>query len=106
MRMYRRDCGRRSGWPISAIMMMGSRHGGWGESWRWDSDDGPPRGGRSGRGPRGRMFAGGELRLVLLRLIGGLLRRCIVPLLRLRRLVLVFGCHPTISLFPQMKVSW
>ena len=67
-------CGPRgpgAAWPLAA-MMMGSRRGGpWNWSWSWD-DDGPPApppppGGR--RGPRGRMFAGGELRLVLLKLI-------------------------------------
>jgi hypothetical protein len=39
-------------------------------------------------------------RLILLRLIGSLLRRCAVPLLRLRRLILVLSCHPTSPLFP------
>lgn len=66
------DTGRRgrSGWPMAA-MMFASRRGGWGWSsgpWNWDSDDRGSRGGR--RGPRGRMFAGGELRLLLLKLIG------------------------------------
>ena len=55
-------------------MMMGSR-GPRGGSWDWASGDGEGRErGRSGgggrRGPRGRMFAGGELRLLLLKLIG------------------------------------
>jgi DNA-binding PadR family transcriptional regulator len=62
---------RRSAWPLAAMMMMGARRGGpWSFDWSWD-EDGPPRppppGGR--RGPRGRMFAAGELRLVLLRLV-------------------------------------
>ena len=43
-----------------------------GGAWEWsfgDADRSGPRGG-GGRGPRGRMFAGGELRLLLLKLIG------------------------------------
>jgi hypothetical protein len=45
------------------------------------------------------------LGLILLGLIGGLLRRCAVSLLRvcllrLRHLVLVFGCHRVVSLVP------
>jgi DNA-binding PadR family transcriptional regulator len=65
-------CGPGAAWPFAAAMMMGGRRGGpWNWSWSWD-DDGPPQpppppGSR--RGPRGRMFAGGELRLVLLKLI-------------------------------------
>ena len=73
MRMNRCGPGPGAAWPLAAAMMMGGRRGGpWNWSWSWD-DDGPPSpprppGGR--RGPRGRMFAGGELRLVLLKLIG------------------------------------
>jgi DNA-binding PadR family transcriptional regulator len=67
-------CGPRgSAWPLAAAMMMGGRRGGpWSWNWSSDDDDGPPSPPRppSGRrGPRGRMFAGGELRLVLLKLI-------------------------------------
>jgi DNA-binding PadR family transcriptional regulator len=52
-------------------MGMHRRGGGWGSGWdgRWGGrwgDDGEGRGGRRGRG---RMFAGGELRLLLLKLI-------------------------------------
>ena len=50
-----RDCGPRSGWG-------GGRHGGAG-AWGWEM------GGGRGGGGRGRMFDGGELRLVLLKLI-------------------------------------
>jgi len=69
-------CGPRSAaWPFVAMAMAGRRGGPWSWDWNWDDEDGPPRpprpprppGGR--RGPRGRMFAGGELRLVLLKLI-------------------------------------
>jgi DNA-binding PadR family transcriptional regulator len=72
MRMNRCSPGPRAAWPFVAAMMMNGRRGGpWSWSWSWD-DDGPPApppppGGR--RGPRGRMFASGELRLVLLKLI-------------------------------------
>ena len=72
--MRTHGCGPRgpgAAWPFAAMMMGGRRGGPWNWSWSWD-DDGPPQpppppGGR--RGPRGRMFAGGELRLVLLKLI-------------------------------------
>ena len=64
--------GRGSAWPFVA-MMTGGRgprggwgRGGWGGDWGWDSGGSQ----RGRRGPRGRMFAGGELRLVLLKLIG------------------------------------
>ena len=64
--------GRGSAWPFVAMMMGGKGHGwgaGWGRDRSWDG--GSRHGGRRGsRGPRGRMFAGGELRLVLLKLIG------------------------------------
>ena len=72
MPMHRCGPGQGAAWPFVAAMMMNGRRGGpWNWSWSWD-DDGPPApppppGGR--RGPRGRMFAGGELRLVLLKLI-------------------------------------
>ena len=55
--------------PMGFVFGSGSgrsrgRDRGWGGDWSgWDGD-----GGR--RGPRGRMFAGGELRLLLLKLIG------------------------------------
>lgn len=64
--------GRGSAWPFVA-MMMGSRGRGWGAGWGrdWSWDGSSRHGGRRGpRGQRGRMFAGGELRLVLLKLIG------------------------------------
>jgi DNA-binding PadR family transcriptional regulator len=51
-------------------MMIGRR--GRGGPWEWSFGDGEgrQRGGGGRRGPRGRMFAGGELRLLLLKLIG------------------------------------
>lgn len=63
--------GRGPGWPIMA-MMMGGRGRGRGGAWEWSFGDGDRSGSRGGgrRGPRGRMFAGGELRLLLLKLIG------------------------------------
>ena len=76
MRMHGCNEGRRGrgpGWPMMA-MMMGGRGGGRGRggSWEWSFGDGDRSGPRGGgrRGPRGRMFAGGELRLLLLKLIG------------------------------------
>ena len=73
MRMHGCNDGRRGrgpGWPVMA-MMMGAG-GGRGGSWEWSfgEGEGRPRGGGGRRGPRGRMFAGGELRLLLLKLIG------------------------------------
>ena len=64
--------GRGPGWPMLAMMMGGRGRGGRGGSWEWSFGDGEgrERGGGGRRGPRGRMFAGGELRLVLLKLIG------------------------------------
>lgn len=66
--MHRYGChsARRAAWPMAA-MMMGGRRGGWGRGGPWGWDDGEGRGGR--RGGRGRMFASGELRLLLLKLI-------------------------------------
>lgn len=82
---------RMGGWPMMAMMMAGAatasrrRDGaerGWGRGFGSDFEaafgggDGPRgggrhSGGRQGRsGGRGRMFAGGELRLLLLKLIG------------------------------------
>ncbi|HVR90966.1 MAG TPA: PadR family transcriptional regulator [Novosphingobium sp.] len=58
---------RRGGWPMAAMMMMNGRHGGWSGRWSWDDGE---HSRKHHRGPRGRMFAGGELRLVLLKLIG------------------------------------
>ena len=61
-----RKFGRSNAWPI--IAMMAAQKGGWGSgsfAGGWDEDD---WGGRRGR-RRGRMFAQGELRLVLLALI-------------------------------------
>ena len=75
MRMHGCNEGRRGrgpGWPMMA-MMMGGRGRGRGGAWEWSFGDGDrsgPRGGGGRRGPRGRMFAGGELRLLLLKLIG------------------------------------
>ena len=63
--------GRGPGWPMMA-MMMGAGRGRRGGAWEWSfgDDEGRQRGGNGRRGPRGRMFAGGELRLLLLKLIG------------------------------------
>ena len=77
MRNHGCNDGRGSAWPFVA-MMMGSRGRDWGRGWGagwgrdWSWDGGSRHGGRRGgpRGQRGRMFAGGELRLVLLKLIG------------------------------------
>ena len=56
-----------SPWPFIAMMMgAGGRGRARGRHWSWDGGDRE----RHRRGPRGRMFAGGELRLVLLKLIG------------------------------------
>ena len=71
MRMHGCNDGRRGRGPGPMIaMMMGGRNRG--RSWEWSFGDGSDRerGGSGRRGPRGRMFAGGELRLVLLKLIG------------------------------------
>lgn len=76
MRMHGSNEGRRGrgpGWPMMAMTMGAGRGRGRGGSWEWSFGDGEgrPRSGGSGRrGPRGRMFAGGELRLLLLKLIG------------------------------------
>ena len=76
MRMHGCNEGRRRrgpGWPMMAMMMGGGRGRGRGGSWEWSFGDGDrsgPRGGGGRRGPRGRMFAQGELRLLLLKLIG------------------------------------
>ena len=76
MRMHGCNEGRRGrgpGWPMMAMMMGAGRGRGRGGSWEWsfgDNDRSGPRGGGGRRGPRGRMFAGGELRLLLLKLIG------------------------------------
>ena len=70
-RMHGGDCGPRGfDIPVGLFAMgMGGRHGwgrGWGDGWGGDWGGG----GRHGRrGRRGRVFEGGELRLVLLRLI-------------------------------------
>ena len=74
MRMHGCNDGRRGrgpGWPMMA-MMMGGRGPGRGGAWEWSFGDGDRSGPRGSgrRGPRGRMFAGGELRLLLLKLIG------------------------------------
>jgi len=63
---------RRSGWPMMAMMMAGaaagSRGRGWSRSWEFGGESNGSRGGTrqggGGRG-RGRMFAGGELRLLI-----------------------------------------
>lgn len=70
--MHKHGCGpngrRGSGmWPLQMMMA------GWGRHWAagWDSDDsrrGGPR--RGGPGGRSRVFASGELRLLLLALVG------------------------------------
>ena len=69
-----RGSGHRSAWPMMAMMMAGaaagSRGRGWSRSWEFGGDSERPRGGGRRGGGRGRMFAGGELRLVLLKLIG------------------------------------
>ena len=79
MRMHGCNEGRRgrgSGWPMMAMMMGAGRGRGRGGAWEWSfgaNDFGGEGRGRNGggrRGPRGRMFAGGELRLLLLKLIG------------------------------------
>ena len=62
--------GRGPGWPMMAMMMGGRGRGGRGGAWEWSFGDSRERGGGGRRGPRGRMFAGGELRLLLLKLIG------------------------------------
>ncbi|MET0180102.1 MAG: PadR family transcriptional regulator [Novosphingobium sp.] len=55
---------------MAAMMMIGGRHGRGGAGpWEWDGGDDTRSHGGPRRGPRGRMFASGELRLVLLRLI-------------------------------------
>ena len=74
MRMQGCNVGRRGrgpGWPMMAMMMSGPGRGR-GGSWEWSFGDGDRSGPRGGgrRGPRGRMFASGELRLLLLKLIG------------------------------------
>ena len=75
MRMHGCNEGRRGrgpGWPMMAMMMGGRDRGPRGGSWEWSFGDGDRSGPRGGgrRGGRGRMFAGGELRLLLLKLIG------------------------------------
>ena len=75
MRMHGCSEGRRGrgpGWPMMAMMMGAGRGRGRGGSWEWSFGDseGRKQGGGGRRGPRGRMFAGGELRLLLLKLIG------------------------------------
>jgi DNA-binding PadR family transcriptional regulator len=72
MRMDRNCRGRgRDSLPVG-VMFNAARHGGsWGgpfggAGFDWDGDGA----GRRGRGGRGRMFGSGELRLVLLKLIG------------------------------------
>ena len=75
MRMHGCNEGRRGrgpGWPMMAMMMGGRGRGGRGSSWDWSfgNGEGRERGGGGRAGPRGRMFASGELRLVLLKLIG------------------------------------
>ena len=75
MRMHGCNEGRRGrgpGWPMMAMMMGGRGRGGRGSSWDWSfgNGEGRERGGGGRGGPRGRMIASGELRLVLLKLIG------------------------------------
>ena len=76
MRMHGCNEGRRGrgpGWPMMAMMMGAGRGRDRGGAWEWSFGDGDrsgPRDGGGRRGPRGRMFAGGELRLLLLKLIG------------------------------------
>lgn len=62
MHMHGRRRGWRGGFPLAAMMAAGR---GWDSRFQWDSD------GSQRHGPRGRrrMFASGELRLLLLRLI-------------------------------------
>ena len=74
--MRNHECGRGGrgfgpmGWKMAKMMAMsqGGRGGGWGWGEDWSGGDFAGGRGRQRRG-RGRMFAGGELRLVLLRLI-------------------------------------
>ena len=77
MRMHGCNEGRRErspGWPMMEMMMGGGRSRGRGQggSWEFSFGDDDGRGSRGGgrRGPRGRMFVQGELRLLLLKLIG------------------------------------
>ncbi|MFL6733710.1 MAG: PadR family transcriptional regulator [Sphingomicrobium sp.] len=68
-------CGPRGGWPqgLDALQGLFAMRGGRGRfgPFEFDFGDDPRsgRGGRGGRGGRRRMFEGGELRLVLLKLI-------------------------------------
>lgn len=77
--MHKHGCGPRGRMVGPMLAMMGGRGfgrgfgGGFGEG--WDGEYGGPRGGGRGRGGgwgggRGRVFASGELRLVLLHLLG------------------------------------
>ena len=81
MRMHGCNEGRRGrgpGWPMMEMMLGGGRGRGRGRGGSWEfgfgdgafGGEGRERGGGGRRGPRGRMFAGGELRLLLLKLIG------------------------------------
>ena len=68
MRMHRNG-GKHHGFAPFMAMMMGGRRGSWGPfSWDMDDGSGPAGAGRGAR--RGRLFDGGELRLLLLGLIG------------------------------------
>jgi DNA-binding PadR family transcriptional regulator len=62
-------CGPRGGFPGAMFAMRGGRHGGWGRHGFGGGDWGGWGGGGHRHGRRGRMFDGGELRLVLLKLI-------------------------------------
>ena len=72
-----RNHGRNKAWKAAFPMAAMMAAGGWdGRGWNgreWDDDGRPKRGGRGGRGGPGgkrRVFGQGELRLVLLMLIG------------------------------------
>jgi DNA-binding PadR family transcriptional regulator len=60
-----------SKWPMAAMIFGGGRHG-WGRDWSqgWGSGPDGEGAGRRGRGGRSRLFASGELRLVVLALVG------------------------------------
>ena len=60
-----------SKWPMAAMMFGGGRHGGghWGRH-GWGGGPDEEGAGRRGRGGRSRLFASGELRLVVLALVG------------------------------------
>ena len=71
MRMHGHKKGWRGGFPLAAMMAAGFGGGrGWDGRFSWDPDSGWRNRGGSGAGGRRRVFGSGELRLVLLMLIG------------------------------------